>query len=249
MHDDVGAKGDGLAQKGRGHRVVDDQRHAVRVGYLGKGRDVGDVGRRIADRFAENRSCLAVDQRRIGGRVGARRETHVDAELRESMREQVVGAAVERRRADDIRAILGDRLDRIGDRGLARCKGQRGEAAFKCGEALFQDVRRRIHDPRVDVAGNLQVEQVSTVLRIVECVGRGLVDRYRDGLGSRIGAVAGVNGECGEAHGGSWRRLDDQPITRRKPYARNRPSIQTGYAPITARPATPQRAARRSVML
>jgi len=37
----------------------------------------------------------------------------------------------------------------------------------------------RIHDPAVDVALHFQVEQVGTVLRVVEGVGCGLVDRDR----------------------------------------------------------------------
>jgi hypothetical protein len=62
VHDDVGAVLEGPAQVGRGHGVVDDQRHAVAVRDLGQLFEVGDVAERVADRFAEERLGLAVDQ-------------------------------------------------------------------------------------------------------------------------------------------------------------------------------------------
>ena len=61
--------------------------------------------------------------------------------------------------------------------------------------ALFEDVRRRIHDPGIDVALDFEVEEVSAVLGIVEGIGHGLVDRHRYGLGLGIGLEAGVNRE------------------------------------------------------
>jgi hypothetical protein len=54
----------------------------------------------------------------------------------------------------------------------------------------------------VDVAGDLEVEQVGTVLGVVERVRGGLVDRHGHGLGGRVGRVAGVDDEGLELHGG-----------------------------------------------
>src|SRR5690606_30065138 len=47
----------------------------------------------------------------------------------------------------------------------------------------------------VDVARDLEVEQIGTVLRVIESVGGGLVNRHRHGLGRRVRRVAGVNGK------------------------------------------------------
>ena len=69
---------------------------------------------------------------------------------------------------------------------------QRRDAALERGEALLQHVVRRVHDAGVDVAQFLEREQVGGVLG-VELVGRGLVDRHRDGpwLGRRASRRAG----------------------------------------------------------
>jgi hypothetical protein len=149
--------------------------------------EVGDIAQRVADGFAEDSLGLAVDQLLEGVRIAVVGEADLDAVLRQGVGEQVVGAAVQRARRDDVVAGLGNGLDRGGDRGHAGGKGQRGNAAFHRRDALFQHVLRRVHDAGVDVAGNLQVEQVGAVLGAVEGVGGGLVDRHRDGLGGRVG--------------------------------------------------------------
>jgi hypothetical protein len=77
---------------------------------------------------------------------------------------------------------------------------KRGDAAFQFRHALFQHVGGRVHDPRVDVAGDLEVEQVGAVLGVVEGVGCGLVDRHRDGLGGRVGTVAAMHGDGFDFH-------------------------------------------------
>jgi hypothetical protein len=140
------------------------------VECLGDGRDVGDVGDvgdvalRVADGL--DKDCLGalIDQRLEAGGVAVVGETGGDAELRQCVREQVVGAAVQRGAGDDVVARFRDGLDRVGQRGLARGQGERSNATFELGDALFQHVLRRIHDPRVDVARHLPVEQVGTVL-------------------------------------------------------------------------------------
>src|SRR5690606_38355927 len=102
MHDDVGAPFDGAAQGGRGHRVVHDQRHAVAVGGFGQGLDVDDVACRVADGFAEHRAGAFVDHGLQGGDVVVGREADFQALARESVVEQVVGAAVELAGGDDV---------------------------------------------------------------------------------------------------------------------------------------------------
>jgi hypothetical protein len=97
-------------------------------------------------------------------------------------------------------------MDGVGDRRLSRGQRQSADAAFHRGHALLEDILRRVHDPRVDVAGHLEVEQVGAVLRAVEGIGGRLVDRYGDCLGRRFGAVAGVDGEGFEFHAESpWK--------------------------------------------
>ena len=211
VHDDVGAVVERPAQVGRGDRVVDDQRDAVPVGDIGQRRDIGDVAQWIADRLAVDRPRVRVDQLLEGGRVPVVREARADAVLRQRMGEQVVGAAVERGARDQVLARLHDGQQRVRDRRLARRQRQPADAAFQRGHARLEHGIGGVHDARVDVALDLEVEQVRGVLRVVEGVGRRLVDRHRDRLGGRVGAVAGMDGEGLGAHGVSCSWVGGEP--------------------------------------
>ena len=202
MDDDVGAVLERAAQVRRGHGVVDDDRHAMLVGDLGELFEVGDVAERVADRFAEHRLGLAVDQFFEGCRVTVIGKAHLDAILRQGVGEQVVGAAVQGAGRDDVVAGFGNRLDRGGDRRHARGHGQRRNAAFHRGDALFQHVGGRVHDAGVDVAGDLEIEQVGAVLGAVEGVGSGLVNGHGNRFGRRVGTVAAVYGKRFKFHDG-----------------------------------------------
>ncbi len=116
------------------------------------------------------------------------------------MAEERERAAVQLRHRHDVVAGLGDVDDRVGDGGLARRRRQGGHPALQGREALLEDVLRRVHDPRVDVARHRQVEQVRAVLGVVELVGDRLVDRHGHGLGGGVGLVAGVQGDRFVSH-------------------------------------------------
>ncbi len=200
VDDDVRAVLDGAQQVGAGHGVVHDQRHAVVVRHTRQRGDVGHVAQRVADGFDENGLGAAIDVPREAGRVARVREAGGNALARQRVREQVVGAAIERAGRYDVVAGLGDGLDRVGDGRHARGQGQRGDAAFERRDALFEHVVGGIHDAGVDVARHLQVEQVRSVLGAVEGVGRCLVDGHRHGAGGGVGCLSGVDGEGLDLH-------------------------------------------------
>ena len=81
---------------------------AVPMRHLGERLEIADVARRIADAFAEHRLGLVVDQGldRVGA-VGSG-EAHGEALLRQDVREQRVGRAVELRDGDDVAAAIGE---------------------------------------------------------------------------------------------------------------------------------------------
>ena len=193
MHDDVGTVLNGAEQVRRRHGIVDDQRYTMPVRDRGDGRDVGDVALGIAEGLDEHRLGLRVDQRLEGLRPAIVGEARLDAVLRQRVREQVVGAAIQCAGRDDVVAGLGDRQDRVGHGGLAGRQRQGGNAAFEGRDALFQHVLGGIHDAAVDIARHLEVEQVRAVLRAVEGEGHGLVDRHRDRPGRRLRRVAAVH--------------------------------------------------------
>ncbi|MDT4846772.1 hypothetical protein FQZ97_808060 [compost metagenome] len=207
VHHDVGTVFERAAQVGAGDRVVHDQRHAGGVRHGGERADVGHVAQRVAHRFAVDRLGALVDQRGERGRIARIGETHRDALLREGVGKQVVGAAVERGGRDDVVARFGDGLDRRRDGRHARGHGECTHAAFQCGQARFEHAVGGVHDAAVDVAGDLEVEQIGAVLRVVERVGHGLVDRHRHRLGGGVGGVAAVHGDGLDFHAVSGRLL------------------------------------------
>jgi hypothetical protein len=119
------------------------------------------------------------------------------------VRKQVVGAAVQGRGRDDVVARLGDGHDRVGDGCLAGRQRQRADTALERSDTLLQHVAGRIHDARVDVALNLEVEQVCTVLGVVEGVAGGLIDGHRNRPRRPFRRVTRVDGEGLEFHAGS----------------------------------------------
>ena len=185
---------DRLNQIGGGDGVVDDQRHAMLVGHPGDAGGVQHVDLRVGDGLGEER--LGV--RPHGGPprvqvVGVLDEADIDAQLRQRVVEQVVGAAVEPGTGHDVIARAGDVQNRERLGGLTRGQEQRRHAAFQRGDALFDDVGGRVADAGVDVARDFQPEQRRGVCGVVEHVGRGLVDRQRAGVGGRIRLLAGVD--------------------------------------------------------
>ena len=146
-------------------------------------------------------------------------KTHGDAELREGVRKQVVGAAVQSGGRDDVVAGLGNGLNRVADGRHARGHGQRGNAAFQLGHALFEHRVGRVHDAGVDVARDFEVEQVSAVLSVIKRIGDRLINRCGHGLGGGVGFLAAVNGNGFNFHGGfpglDWRWKQSRAVYRR----------------------------------
>ena len=122
-------------------------------------------------------------------------------ELGQRVVEQVVGAAIERSGGNDLVARRRQRDDDEGFGGLSGGQRQPGDSAFERGDALLEDVGRRVHDAGVDVAELLQGEESRGVVGIVEHVGRGLVDRHGARLGCGIDVLAAVDGERVEVEG------------------------------------------------
>ena len=146
-------------------------------------------------------------------------EGDLDAELRQRVVKQVVGAAVERGRRDDVVAGLGDVEQRERRRRPARWRPPAPRCRPRARRRAARHVLRRVHDARVDVAELGEREEVCGVLAVAEHVGRRLVDRHRAGAGRRVGARAGVDllgleaPGCGVGHAPS-------PLARGEPAAR-----------------------------
>ena len=82
------------------------------MGNLRQLLDVGDVELGIAQRLGVNGSGLVVDQPAQTVEVVGVDKLHLDAQPRQRVVEQIVGAAVKRRGGDDLVARRGQRRDR-----------------------------------------------------------------------------------------------------------------------------------------
>ena len=199
MYDDVRAVLEGFAQIGRRHRVVDDQGQAVPVREGCHLLDVGHVALWIAERLHEYGLRPVVDQALEGLGFAVIGESALNAVLRQGMGEEVVCAAVQRAGGNEVVSRLRDGEDCVRGRRLPGGQCQRGDAALEGGQPLLEHVLGRIHDAAVDVAGHLEIEQVGPVLRAVEGVRHGLVQRYGYGFGDRIRGISAMDGDGVEA--------------------------------------------------
>src|SRR5262249_12932044 len=75
---------------------------------------------------------------------------------------------------------------------------------FKRGNAPFEHRVGRIADAAVAEAVDFEVEQRGAVIRAVEGVSHGLIDRHGHRLGRGLDLVAAVNGDGLASHAGTW---------------------------------------------
>ncbi len=201
VHDDVGAPLERADEVRRGDGVVDDERYADLVGHVGHAPDVEHVVAGVSDALAEERLGRGAGLRTPSvDVVRVLDDRHLDPQLGERVVEQVVGAAVERRRRHDMVAGVGDVEDRHGRGGLPAAHGESpGNADGGLGRPLergdpgLQRRLGRVHDAGVDVADLPQPEQGGGVLGIPEGVRGRLVDRHRPGPGGRVRFLPGVD--------------------------------------------------------
>ena len=185
VDDDVRAERDPV---GRAERVVDDERQAVAVGDGGNGLDVRDVAVRVAQRLKIDGARVRLDGRLDRCGVVRVHERCRDAVLRQRVRQQVIGAAVDRLLRDDVVALPRKRLNGIGDGRCAGGRGQSGHAALKGRHALLKHVLRGVRQAAVDVARVRQAEAGRSLCAVTEYIGRRLVD----GHGARAGGGIGL---------------------------------------------------------
>ena len=190
MHDDVGAVLDRPDQAGRGEGRIDHQRQAGNVGDGGNRRDVEHLEAGIAQRLGEDQPRLGPDRRGEGCRVARIDHRRRDAEARQGMVEQIVAAAIDVARGDDVAAGIRQRQHRQRQRRLAARRGDRTDAAFERGNALFEHGHRRIRDPAVDVARTFEVEQAGGVIDVRKDIGGRLIDRRCARPGDRVRVLA-----------------------------------------------------------
>ena len=216
-------------------RVVDDERDAVgvpRSRTRPRSRRRRPSGCRSSRR--RTRGCSGGSPSPRVEVVGVVDEGDLPAELRERVVQEVVRAAVERRRRDDVAAVLGQVQQRDRLRGLPARGRECADAAVERGHPLLEHRLGRVHDPRVDDAELREAEQRRRVVGVAEDVARRLVDRNGPGAGGRVGQPL----RRGPA-GSRIPSLGHVDLLTTAPYCGRRtvsPRIPTGQVGFTIRP-------------
>ncbi len=215
MHHDVGAELDRPAEIGGCEGVVDQERNAGGMGDFRDLRNIEHLEARVADGLADDEPGVGADRGAEALEIARLDEGRRDAEARQSVREQIDGAAIERGGRDDMVARAQQRDDGEVHRGHAACGANGAHAAFQCRKPLFQNGGRRVGNAGVDVAGALQIEQGCRVVRILKDIGSRLVDRNGARAGHGIGMLASVQAERFKGRGF---RCGHASLARIRPY-------------------------------
>ena len=124
---------------------------------------------------------------------------HMPVEFGEALAELVDRAAIELARGDDLVARLISVCSARSCAAWPDAHGKAGAAAFQRRDALLQHRIGRVHDARIDVAEDLEVEQRRGMIGVLEHEGRRLVDRRGARAGRGIGLRAGMHAQRVEA--------------------------------------------------
>ena len=200
MDDDVGAPLEGAAVDGGGEGVVDDERHAVFVGGVGKALDVKYDQGRVGDRLAEDRLGLGTEGRLqlLVGAVGVDKG-EVDAHAAHGDIEEIEGTAVDRGRDDDMVSAAGEVEDRE-EGGRLAGGGQHGRgAALKRGDLGRHHIVGGVLQSGIKISLRLEVKELAHILAGVIFEGRAL----NDGDHSRLavfGFISRLDAHCISFH-------------------------------------------------
>ena len=195
VHHHICPKFKGPAQIRRAEGVIHHQRDVRVVRNLCHRGDIQNVVKRIADRLGINRLGGRCD--RLGKVLGIIRinKMGLDPHPTKGVVKLRVGSAIKRACSHQFIAGLQKGKQRYHLCGHARSDHQPRPAAFKRREPLLQHGIGRIHHPRIHIAEGLKVEKTRGMVRAVEYIGRGLVDRCRTRPRSCVRHLARVQTE------------------------------------------------------
>ena len=172
-----------------GESVVDDHRQMMLVCDGGDGFEIRQVGVRVAEGLEVDELGVLLDGILELLRVLSGDEGGGDAVTRQGVAQQVEGAAVDVLGSHDVVAGLGDVAHGVFDRGGAGSDCQTSGATFKGCDAVFEHALGGIGQAAVDVARIGQTKTRLGVIKVMEHVAGGLVDRHRAGIGCRVGLL------------------------------------------------------------
>jgi len=183
MRDDIRAEVEGAAVDRSRERVVDDERHPVRMREARELLDVEHDERGVRERLGEN--GLGVRPESLG-QINLRQigidEREVDAHALHRHGEEIRRPPVERGGGHDVIARPGDVEDGEEVRRLPGGREHRGRAALQFADLRGDGVARRVLQPGVEIAARFEGEELAHVLAAVVLERRALDDGQDAGL-------------------------------------------------------------------
>lgn len=183
MHHNVGTVFKRTNQIRRTEGIVDHQRNLVLVSNLGDSIDIRDIGMRVAERFDKDKLRVFLDSGFDSLQVMGIYESGFDTKVAERVLQQVESTAVNSALGNHVITLASESRDGISNSSGARSNSQSGNATFEGGDTFFEHTLSGVVDTAINVTRILQGKTVGSMLRVMEHVRRGLVNRN----GARIG--------------------------------------------------------------
>ena len=196
VRNDVAAKLDRTAVNRCCERVVHDERNAVVVRESSELLDVEDVNCRICDGLAEYALCVRADVLlELFKRQSLVNECALNAHLLECNAEEIVCAAVDIGRCDEMVACLADVEYCEEVCCLAGACEHSCKTALHSAELRSYEVICGVLESCVEISGSLEVKELAHVFgsSVLPC--GALIDRYLAGF-AVAGIVAAVKRDC-----------------------------------------------------
>ena len=121
--------------------------------------------------------------------IGRSHESGGHTVVHQSMRQQIVGAAVNIICRNDMISLFCQVLDRVADSCCATGYRQSCGTTFQCCNTLLEDALCRVAQTTVDLTGIFQSETGCCVIAVAEYIRRCLINGNGSGTGHRIGLL------------------------------------------------------------
>ena len=189
MNNDISTVLDRADEVRSAEGVVNYERQTVLVRNLCNSLDIRNIGIRVAESLDVSSLSIVLDSAFQFFQIMCINEGGLNAELRQSVCQQVIAAAVDGLLCYDVVASLSKCLNGVSDRCGTGSGSQSGNTALERCNALLEHILRRIGQTTVDIACVSQTETICRVLTVMENIRSGLVDRNCTRIGNRISGL------------------------------------------------------------
>ena len=167
--------------------IINHKRNTMLMRKFGKRIDIGNIAVGIAKCFDIDGSCIILNSRFDFFKIVDVYKTCCNTKVWKRMCQQIITATIDRLLCNKVTTVLPKCLESVGDSRCTRGKSQGCNATFKCCHTLFENVLCRVSKSAVYVTCISKAEACGGVFTVMEHIRSGCVNRYRTGIGCRIG--------------------------------------------------------------